>query len=184
MNFPEISTDRLRLNEIGEDDAKALFQHFSNKEVVEFYDLEAFEQLEQAQKLIALFKQRFDDALGIRWAIRMKNSDRFIGTCGFNSWNQRMKSTVIGYDISREFWGHGYATEAIHGIVNAAFSGDLPCGRINRIQADTLPGNFASEAVLSKVGFKEEGLLRESGYWKGRYHDLKCFGLIRSEYRI
>jgi RimJ/RimL family protein N-acetyltransferase len=73
MNFPEISTDRLRLNEIGEDDAKALFQHFSNKEVVEFYDLEVFEQLEQAQKLIALFKQRFDDALGIRWAIRISN---------------------------------------------------------------------------------------------------------------
>jgi RimJ/RimL family protein N-acetyltransferase len=73
MNFPEISTHRLRLNEIGEDDAKALFHHFSNKEVVEFYDLEVFEQLEQAQKLIALFKQRFDDALGIRWAIRISN---------------------------------------------------------------------------------------------------------------
>ncbi len=51
-------------------------------------------------------------------------------------------------------------------------------------EISTDPGNFASEAVLSKVGFKEEGLLRESGYWKGRYHDLKCFGLIRSEYPI
>jgi len=40
----------------------------------------------------------------------------------------------------------------------------------------------ASEYLLLKVGFKEEGLRRQSGYWKGQFHDLKCFGLIRSEF--
>jgi len=63
-----------------------------------------------------------------------------------------------------------------------AFSGGLPCGELNRIQGDTVPGNSASEAVLTKLGFKEEGLLRESGYWKGQFHDLKCLGLLKSEY--
>jgi len=47
---------------------------------------------------------------------------------------------------------------------------------------DTVPGNKASEALLLNVGFKEEGLRRESGYWKNQFHDLKCFGLIKSEY--
>ena len=93
-----------------------------------------------------------------------------------------MKSAVIGYDISSAFWGNGYATEALRAIIHYAFSGQLPCTDLNRIQADTVPGNLASEAVLLKLGFKEEGLLRESGYWKGKFHDLKCFGLIRSEY--
>jgi len=93
-----------------------------------------------------------------------------------------MKSTVIGYDISRAYWGHGYATEAVREIIKLGFSGGLPCGELNRIQGDTVPGNQASEAVLKKLGFKEEGLLRESGYWKGQFHDLKCFGLLRSEY--
>jgi ribosomal-protein-alanine N-acetyltransferase len=93
-----------------------------------------------------------------------------------------MKSSVIGYDISRDFWGKGYATEALREIIKLAFSGGLPCGVLNRIQGDTVPGNSASEAVLIKLGFKQEGLLRESGHWKGHFHDLKCFGLIKSEY--
>jgi [ribosomal protein S5]-alanine N-acetyltransferase len=67
-------------------------------------------------------------------------------------------------------------------IIRFGFSGCLPCGVLNRIQGDTVPGNVASEEVLKKSGFKEEGLLRESGYWKGRFHDLKCFGLIKTEY--
>lgn len=182
MQFPALFTERLNLMELGLDDAGSLFEHFSNREVVEYYDLEAFQDEGQVQKLINLFKKRFNEELGIRWAIKLKSNNQFVGTCGFNAWNQKMKSSVIGYDISRRYWGQGYATEALREIVKFAFSGGLPCGDINRIQGDTVPGNSASEAVLKKLGFKEEGLLRESGYWKGRFHDLKCFGLIKSEY--
>lgn len=49
-------------------------------------------------------------------------------------------------------------------------------------QADTIPGNSASESLLRRLGFKEEGLRRECGYWKNKFHDLKCFGLLRTEY--
>lgn len=31
-------------------------------------------------------------------------------------------------------------------------------------------------------GFKEEGIRRECAYLKGEYDDMKCFGLIRSEF--
>lgn len=45
-----------------------------------------------------------------------------------------------------------------------------------------MPGNQASEALLRKLGFKEEGLRRDSGFWKGCFHDLKCFGLLNTEF--
>ena len=182
MKFPSLNTTRLILNDLNFDDSESLCNHFSNKDVVEFYDLEAFTSEDQAKSLIQLFHKRFNESLGVRWAIRLKDCGAFVGTCGFNSWNPKMKSTVIGYDITREYWGNGYATEALKEIIRFAYSGGLPCGELNRIQGDTVPGNSASEAVLKKLGFKEEGLLRESGYWKGRFHDLKCYGLIRSEY--
>jgi ribosomal-protein-alanine N-acetyltransferase len=73
---------------------------------------------------------------------------------------------VIGYDISRDHWGKGYKTEALRRIIPSVFSSALPCGALNRIQGDIVPDNSASEAVLRKLGFQEEGLLRESGYWK------------------
>ncbi len=92
-------------------------------------------------------------------------------------------TAVIGYDLLPSYWGKGLATEAVNQIVKEAFLGKLPCGKLNRIQADTIPGNIGSESVLLKIGFKEEGLRRQCGYWKNQFHDLKCFGLIRCEYK-
>lgn len=93
-----------------------------------------------------------------------------------------MQNAVIGYDLHLDFWRLGYATEAVGRIIQAAFAGDLACGPLHRIQADTVPGNSASEALLDKLGFKPEGVRRQSGYWKNRFHDLTCFGLLKSEY--
>lgn len=182
MNFPALETDRLRLSELLVQDPESVFELFSNESVVEYYDLEAFSELSQAQNLITFFRNRFEEKAGIRWAIRLKETNELIGTCGFNSWNPKMKNAVLGYDLLPRHWGVGYTTEAVHRIVTAAFDGELPCGELHRIQGDTIPDNKASESVLKKVGFKEEGLRRHSGYWKNKFHDLKCFGLISTEY--
>ena len=184
MDFPVLKTERLILNRLSEADVDDIFELFSDHEVVAYYDLEALCSPSQAKDLIDLFEKRFQAGEGIRWAIRLVAEDQLddkgalIGTCGFNSWSKPMKSAVIGYDLKKSYWGRGYATEAISKITQYAFSGEMPCGGIHRIQADTVLDNLASESVLKKVGFVEEGLRRDSGYWKGRFHDLKCFGLI------
>lgn len=182
MPFPVLETHRLTLDKLSQDDSNSVFELFSNDLVVKYYDLEAFTERSQAHHLITLFHSRFEERSGIRWAIRLKETNQFIGTCGFNSWSPNMKNAVLGYDLLPQYWGMGFTTEAIHRIVKAAFLGELSCGKLNRIQGDTVPGNLASEALLLNVGFKEEGIRRQSGYWKNQYHDLKCFGLIKSEY--
>ena len=95
---------------------------------------------------------------------------------------QVTRGEIVTFYFLEQYWGKGFSTEAVHRIVKAAFSGDLSCGKLNRIQGDTVLGNSASESLLLKVGFKEEGIRRQSGYWKNQFHDLKCFGLIQSEY--
>jgi ribosomal-protein-alanine N-acetyltransferase len=183
MEFPVVETERLILTALNKDDANAIFELFSDNAVVKYYDLDAFSDVSQALKLITLFQSRFEEKVGIRWAMRLKDTEQFLGTCGFNSWNLTMRHAVIGYDLLPRYWGKGYTSEALHRLVAAAFGGELACGVLNRIQADTVPGNDASEAVLRKVGFQEEGVRRQSGYWKGQFHDLKCFGLLKSEYK-
>jgi len=180
--FPILTTNRLRLDKLSKEDTDSIFELFSNKSVVEYYDLETFTEQSQASNLIELFNDRFDNNLGIRWAIRLKETNQLIGTCGFNTWSPKMHNAVIGYDLLPTFWGNGYTTEAVHRIIKSAFIGELECGELHRIQGDTVPGNLASELLLLKVGFKEEGIRRQSGYWKNQFHDLKCFGLIKSEY--
>tara|TARA_R110002126_G_scaffold43475_20_gene124603 strand:- start:5090 stop:5647 length:558 start_codon:yes stop_codon:yes gene_type:complete len=183
MTFPALKTERLLLSELTVDDKAALFMLFSNPSVVEYYDLDVFQEHDQAASLIALFKARYDEQQGIRWAIRLTSSGQLIGTCGFNSWSSKMRSAVIGYELHPEFWRQGYCEEAVRAIIAAGFAGALACGELNRIQADTIPGNHASESLLLRLGFKEEGLRRECGYWKNKFHDLKCFGLLRSEFK-
>lgn len=182
MSFPVLETTRLKLDKLSNEDSNNLFELFSNNSVVEYYDLEVFTEVSQATNLIDFFNSRFEEKSGIRWAIRLKETNQLIGTCGFNTWSPKMKNAVLGYDLLPSYWGQGYTTEAVHRIVKSAFLGDLPCGPLNRIQGDTVPGNRASESLLLKVGFKEEGTRRQSGYWKNQFHDLKCFGLIRSDY--
>ena len=182
MKFPVYASARLILDEIKLEDKTSIFTIFSNSEVVKYYDLAAFDNMQQAENLIQLLHSRFLDCSGIRWAIRLKEDHRCIGTCGFNSWNIASRSAVIGYDMNRDYWGKGIVTEALRVILTKAFEGDLYCDKLNRIQADTVPDNLASEKVLMKLGFKEEGIRRQSGYWKNEYHDLKCFGLLKDEF--
>lgn len=182
MSFPAYETKRLIIDQIKPEDDQALFELFSDKNVVKYYDLDAFTKLQQAQDLIHLFSKRFADSLGIRWAIRLKNNNLFIGTCGFNSWSDTSRSATIGYDLKPEHWGNGFMTEALSRIIKAGYNDELVCKSIHRIQADTIPGNIASEIVLKKLGFKEEGIRRDSGYWKNNFYDLKCFGLLKNEF--
>jgi ribosomal-protein-alanine N-acetyltransferase len=182
MSFPELTSPRLQLNRIGSSDAASLFELFSRPEVVRYYDLVEFHEHAQAENLIQLFESRFTTSSGIRWAIRLTDSGTLIGTCGFNSWSDKMRNATIGYDLKPEYWNKGITTEAVAAIIRAAFSGLLPCGPLHRIQADTIPGNASSEMVLRKLGFKEEGTRRECAYLKGKYRDMKCFGLLKHEF--
>lgn len=176
--FPDLQTPRLTLTRIRPTDAQAVFELFSDPKVLQYYDLEPFTALSDAEQLMQLFESRFRAIAGIRWAIREQGSDSLIGTCGFNSWNQKMRHGSIGYELKQSHWRQGLATEAVTRIVHAAFSGQLACGPLHRIQADTVLGNAASERLLLRLGFKEEGIRRDAMYIRGSYWDMKCFGLV------
>ena len=68
-------------------------------------------------------------------------------------------SVEIGYGISEEYCGKGYATEA----VNAAVDWAMGQPGITRIEAETDPDNTASQRVLEKCGFILSGVIGEEG---------------------
>ncbi|MEO0842425.1 MAG: hypothetical protein AAF063_26470 [Cyanobacteria bacterium J06643_5] len=47
--FPELETQNLILRQVNLSDAKEIFKHFSDKEVLKYHDLEALTNLEQAK---------------------------------------------------------------------------------------------------------------------------------------
>ena len=65
----------------------------------------------------------------------------------------------IGYGLSPEFWGKGYATEA----VTAAVKWALKQPGVTAVEAETDEENIASQRVLAKAGFVPTGARGEEG---------------------
>ncbi|MBF4617552.1 GNAT family N-acetyltransferase [Clavibacter sp. VKM Ac-2873] len=76
------------------------------------------------------------------------------------------ESCSAGYWLAADRTGRGLATEAVRAAVALAF-GDLG---LHRVEAGTLLGNRASQAVLARAGFTRYGLapryLRIAGEWQ------------------
>jgi ribosomal-protein-alanine N-acetyltransferase len=184
MNFPFIKTERLVLREITEADTQRIFEIFSDDRVTEFYDCDSYTNIEQARSrinwVLGLYKD--EGKTGFRWSITLaENPSRLIGTCGYHYAHQVNKSFEIGYDLDPEHWGKGLMTEAVSAMIGYCYRNDFPFD-VNRIRATTNLDSDRSISVLKNLGFMEEGILREAGFWKNRFHDLRLFSLLRREW--
>lgn len=179
--FPTLTTARLTLNALTENDGDDIFSIFSDPDVIEHYDVELFKDKSEAEHLIHYFQTRFEQHHAIRWAIRKTGEKGLIGSCGFTSWNEFDHSAIIGYDLMPSQWGHGYASEAVKTIIELAFSAHFPF-KVNRIESVIMPSNKASIALCEKLGFVLEGTLREKVYCDNRFHDMNLYSLLRRDW--
>lgn len=176
-SFPVLTTKRLQLRQLSDNDVGDIFELFRDDHVTRYYDIASFSERNEAEEWINAMTRRFSTNQGIRWAITRNGHEKVIGTCGF-VWKSHNYSAVLGYELTPDYWGNGYITEAVEAIVGAAFHSMAPF-QLNRVEALTYPENGASMAVLKKLGFEREGVLRQWGYWKGEFHDLACFSVLR-----
>jgi ribosomal-protein-alanine N-acetyltransferase len=178
-SMPQLETKRLILRQVRPDtDREAFFDLFADPDVARFTDTGPFGSREEADEVIAWMEGIFSNKVGLRWAITRRGAENvLIGTAGYNHWTRWNDSAEIGYDLVSAMWGQGLMTEALEAILSFGFD---RMG-LNRIEADVTVGNVASERVLEGLGFTREGLLRQRGYWKGSYHDVWQFSLLRSD---
>lgn len=176
QGFPRLETDRLLLRKIVPSDAAALYAIFSDDEVTRYYDLPTMTDPADANTMVRRMAARTKHGQAIRWGIVRKQDRAFVGTCGFHFQAAGFKAE-IGYDLGREYWHQGYMSEALRAMLTYGFE----TLQLNRIEALVMPGNEASTAVLLRLGFTEEGVLREFAFFKGQYHDLRFFSLLRHE---
>jgi ribosomal-protein-alanine N-acetyltransferase len=175
QQFPFLETQNLLLRAIRAEDAEDLYTIFADKEVMRHYDLYPFETPEEADDLIEFFAESFELEKGIRWGITRKGEQKILGTCGYVV--LRRYRGEIGYELAQAYWRQGIMSEALPAIINFGFQQlDL-----NRIEALVMQENAASAGLLTKLGFTEEGILREYDYFKESFHDLRCFSLLRRE---
>lgn len=85
--------------------------------------------------------------------------------------------TEIGYELSKEYWGKGIASEALEAIILYGFQHF----QLERIEALVEPANSASSKLLEKNGFKREGLLRHYEFTCGKFDDLYMYSILKGD---
>jgi [ribosomal protein S5]-alanine N-acetyltransferase len=175
---PTLHTTRLLLRPFTSDDTEAVFALNSNPRVLRYWDAPAWTEYSQAERFIAVCKERELEGSGARLVIQRATDGVFLGWCHFSRWNPDFRSADTGYVLVEQVWGQGIATEATRALLHWAFATlDL-----NRVQAMTDTRNLASARVLEKLGFLREGTLREDCIVNGEVSDSWVFGLLRRDW--
>lgn len=177
--FPTLETPRLRLREINEDDAPALYAIHGDPLLMRWFGSDPLPDLDAARGLVRAFAAwRELVNPGTRWGIERRDAPGLVGSIGLFSWNRQWRKCTVGYELAHAAQRQGLMREALCAV--------LPWGwtrmQLNRVEALIHPDNLASIRVVRALGFVEEGRLREVGRWGGRHHDMLQFSLLRREW--
>ncbi|WP_273129621.1 GNAT family N-acetyltransferase [Bacillus weihaiensis] len=173
----ELETERLILREIKMEDHQRIYDLFSNEELTRYYGQDPLTSMAQAKQLIESFSTLQTEKRGMRWAIVSKVFNEVIGTIGFHNWNSRHKRAEIGYEIHPAYWRRGYAAEAVKTVNKYGFD-EL---QLNRIGAIVFLNNDASNSLLRKLGFVQEGILHDYMMQGGNAYDTYVYSLRRND---
>lgn len=152
MLFPVLETERLFLRQLTQNDAKDLFEYFSLDEVMEYYDLETFTQLKDAEKFITHFNTEFENKRGFRWALELKSEKKVIGSCGYHNWFREHFKAESGYELHPEFWGQSYMKEAMLSILTFGFE----TMHLHRVEPLLILPIFLPRSFCFQLGFRKK----------------------------
>ena len=101
------------------------------------------------------------------------------GVIGYNTidWSDRMAS--IGYWIGASFQGQGLVTRGCRALIDYAFNG---LG-LNRVEIRCATGNKRSQAIPERLGFTQEGIVRQAEWLYDHFVDHAVYGMLAGEWR-
>jgi ribosomal-protein-alanine N-acetyltransferase len=171
--LPILETERLRLEPLVASDSEHLFPIMGDPEVMAYWDVAEIDDPEIIASLVAAQVTDMASGKAIYWALRTLAGGGFLGSCDLSEIDRRHRRAEVGFMLSREAWGQGYALEAMRTVVAFAAGNGL-----RKLTARTHLGNRRSESLLQKLGFSEEGLLRGHILKDGERRDCRLFGLL------
>ncbi|MDZ8104634.1 MAG: GNAT family protein [Nostoc sp. DedQUE12a] len=175
-----LETERLVLRDFVESDWPAVHQYASDREVVRYLTFGPNSEEDTKnflQREILLQKQELRQHFAL--AVTLKSQKQLIGICRISTLDTVNKTGSIGYCFTKQFWGQGYATEAVREIISFGFQ-ELG---LHRIFATCHPANIASVRVMQKNGMQQEGYLRQHHWIKGEWRDSWLYAILEDEWR-
>jgi len=169
-----LETARLKLRPLAATDAAPFHAMVSDPETMRFWDVAEITDFETTTEILA--GQLFEVASGsaLYWAIELTSDQTFVGSCDIADINHHHRRAEIGFMLARAHLGMGYALEAMQSVITHAKA----YLSLQRLTARTHLGNTRSVALLTKLGFHQEGVLRGYVARDNERRDCQIFGLL------
>ncbi len=111
-----------------------------------------------------------------RWFVAL--DAEIVGNVSLKNISHSMGYAEIGHGIAEEFHGRGIATAAVRLLVDKVFKETS----LRKLLAFVHDQNRASCRVLEKLGFRQEGFLREHYVINGQSVNEILYGLLRNDW--
>ena len=175
--LPTLLGTQVELRALSKTDVPALFEIFSDHRVMRYWSTPAMHDASQAERYFESIQEGFRSQQLFQWGIQV--GEDLAGTCTLFHLDLVHRRAEIGYALGYRFWGKGLAQDAVTAVIRFAFETlDL-----HRMEADVDPRNARSLRLLQKLGFREEGWLRERYMVNGETQDALLLGLLRPEWK-
>lgn len=177
-NIPTIETERLVLRKILPTDSEDMYEYSKKPEVTQYLTWNIHTNPKQTAAYIRLLQKKYAEGIFWDFGLECKAEGKFIGTCGFTSFDKDRNSAEIGYVLAPEYWGKGLAKEACTSVMKFGFT----VFDLDRICARFIEGNTASERVMQKLGMKHEATYKNSFYIKNSYKTVVEYSISKREF--
>jgi ribosomal-protein-serine acetyltransferase len=112
-------------------------------------------------------------------ALGLFKDKAIIGAIEMQGWQQDLKKANIGYWLIKKEQGKGIMFQAASVFLTYLFEHT----GLNKVELAHLPENTRSAALATRLGFKVEGVLRDSLLMNGRICDKVVQGLLKKEWQ-
>lgn len=111
-----------------------------------------------------------------RWFVEHESVP--VATVALTDIDRRNNHGEIGYQTGEAFEGRGIGGAAVALLVEKVFSETS----LRKLMATIAVDNLASRRIVERLGFAQEGLLRQQWEIEGRLVDEVIYGLLRSDW--
>ena len=115
----------------------------------------------------------------IKLAFTIDGIDKLVGKFEYFDFNPRNRSAEFGYTVNPKFRRQGIGTKMLNMAITHLFS-DANLN-LNKLYCQTAAFNVASIALLEKLNFHRDAVLREHHELNGKLHDDYIFSILRRE---
>ncbi len=171
---PVLETERLLLRPITVLDAEDVFAYGSDPEVTKYMIFPTHTTLADSIKWLESVPWEFAHKQRMTFAITVKQYGKFIGSSGFHDISPKHHRLMMGYVLNRNYWGHGYMTEAVREMIRFAFE---EMG-MHRVAATCDLDNIRSARVMERSGMALEGVFRDYEVRHGKFISTQSYAIV------